>query len=77
MGRHRNSTRSPRTGGRIGSPIGRCCVGVDRADGAVACLSCVFDYEGAELAYRHAYALDTCRRAIPPERDLATVMPLG
>ena len=51
--------------------------GVDRAEGAVACLSCVFDYEGAELAYRHAYALDTCRRAIPPERDLATVMPLG
>ena len=47
------------------------------ADASVACLSCVFDYEGAELAYRHAYALDTCRRAIPPERDLATVMPLG
>ena len=50
---------------------------VDRADASVACLSCVFDYEGAELSYRHAYALDTCRRAIPPERDLATVMPLG
>ena len=29
-----------------------------------------------EVAYRHAYALDTCRRAIPPERDLATVVPL-
>ena len=46
------------------------------ADGAVACLSCVFDYEGARLTYRHAYALDTCRRAIPPERDLATVIPI-
>lgn len=50
---------------------------VDRADGTVACLSCVFDYENAIFAYRQAYALDTCRRAIPPERDLATVIPLG
>jgi hypothetical protein len=23
------------------------------------------------------YALDTCRRAVPPERDLAIAMPLG
>jgi hypothetical protein len=49
----------------------------DPADSFVACLSCVFDYEGAQIAYRHAYALDTCRRAVPPERDLATVVPLG
>jgi hypothetical protein len=41
---------------------------------AAACLSCVFDYEEAVLVYRHAYALDTCRRAVPPERDLATVV---
>jgi hypothetical protein len=41
---------------------------------AAACLSCVFDYEAAVLVYRHAYALDTCRRAVPPERDLATVV---
>ena len=43
----------------------------------VACLSCVFDYEGGRVIYRHAYALDTCRRAVPPERDLAIAMPLG
>jgi hypothetical protein len=45
--------------------------------GEVACLSCVFDYEGGRVTYRHAYALDTCRRAVPPERDLAIAMPLG
>jgi hypothetical protein len=49
----------------------------DRADSAVACLSCVFDHEDGQLAYRRAHALDTCRRAVPPERDLATVVPLG
>jgi hypothetical protein len=49
----------------------------DAADGSVACLSCVFDFENGQVAFRHAYALDTCRRAVPPERDLATVVPLG
>ena len=49
----------------------------DRSASAVACLSCVFDHEDGKLAYRRAYALDTCRRAVPPERDLATVIPLG
>ena len=44
--------------------------------GAVACLSCVFDYEAAALTYQRAYGLDACRRAVPPERDLATVVPL-
>jgi hypothetical protein len=48
----------------------------DPVDGTLACLSCVFDYEGTTIAYRHAYALDTCRRAVPPERDLAVVVPL-
>ena len=47
------------------------------ADASVACLSCVFDYAQGRVGYRHAYALDTCRRAVPPERDLATVVPLG
>ncbi len=48
----------------------------DDVAGSVACLSCEFDYEGAALVYRRAYALDACRRAIPPEQDLATVVPL-
>ncbi|MGD9507160.1 MAG: hypothetical protein AB7O95_01280 [Geminicoccaceae bacterium] len=48
----------------------------DPSSGAVACLSCVFGFEGGRLTFRHAYALDTCRRAVPPERDLATVVPL-
>ena len=47
-GRHPSSTRSPTTAGRTGSSIARCCASTMRADGAVACLSCVFDYEGAE-----------------------------
>jgi hypothetical protein len=37
----------------------------------------VFDYEGAALAYQGAFALDSCRRAVPPEQDLATVIPLS
>jgi hypothetical protein len=45
-------------------------------DGAVACLSCVFDYDAARLTYRHAYALDTCQRGSPGERTLATVLAL-
>lgn len=49
----------------------------DPSDGSIACLSCAFDYEGGRVAFRHAYALDTCRRAVPPERDLAAVVPLG
>jgi hypothetical protein len=49
----------------------------DVTDASVACLSCVFDYQQGRISYRHAYALDTCRRAVPPERDLATVVPLG
>ena len=49
----------------------------DPTSGAVACLSCVFDYEAAALTYQRAYGLDACRRAVPPERDLATVLPLG
>lgn len=48
----------------------------DPQDGSVACLSCVFDYVGGRVAFQSAYGLDTCRRAVPPERDLATVLPL-
>ncbi|MFO1048409.1 MAG: hypothetical protein U1E52_10985 [Geminicoccaceae bacterium] len=48
----------------------------DPQDGAVACLSCVFDYVGGRVAFQTAYGLDTCRRAVPPERDLAIVVPL-
>ena len=48
----------------------------DPTDGAVACLSCVFDYEAGRLSYRNAYALDTCQRGAPGERTLATVVAL-
>ena len=44
-------------------------------DRSVACLSCVFDYAAGRVVYRHAYGLDTCRRAVPPERDFAIVVP--
>jgi hypothetical protein len=47
------------------------------ADGSVACLSCVFDYESGTIAYRHAYALDTCPSTVPGERELATKAPVG
>ena len=46
------------------------------SDDSVACLSCVFDYEGGRLTYRHAYALDTCQRGAPGERSLAAVVAL-
>ena len=49
----------------------------DPADGSVACLSCVFDYERGAIAYRHAYALDTCPSTVPGERELATTRPIG
>lgn len=49
----------------------------DAQDGSVACLSCVFDYAAGRVAYQRAYGLETCRRAVPPERDLATVVPFG
>lgn len=49
----------------------------DPAEGSVACLSCVFDYESGAIAYRHAYALDTCHSTVPGERELATVVPIG
>jgi hypothetical protein len=49
----------------------------DMADHSAACLSCVFDFEDGRIAFRNAYALETCHRAIPPERDLAIVMPVG
>lgn len=49
----------------------------DPADGAVACLSCVFDVTGERVVYTHAYALDTCQGAMAGERSLVTVMPGG
>ena len=45
-------------------------------DGAVACLSCVFDYDAGRLSYRNAYALDTRERGGPAERSLAAVVAL-
>jgi hypothetical protein len=48
----------------------------DSADGAVACLSCVFDYDNRSVAYRQAYALDTCAGSVPGERELATMLPV-
>lgn len=49
----------------------------DVADGAVACLSCVFDVSGERVVYTYAYALDTCQGAMAGERSLVTVMPGG
>lgn len=48
----------------------------DPADGAAACLTCVFDVTGERVVYRHAYALDTCQGAMAGERSLVTVMPV-
>lgn len=48
----------------------------DPADGAVACLSCVFDVTGEQVVYRAAYALDTCQGAMAGERSLVTVLPV-
>ena len=47
----------------------------EASDGSAACLSCVFDYEDGSVSFRHGYALETCRRAVPPERELAVVVP--
>ena len=52
----------------VGLP-GHGCGRSIRSTRAVACLSCVFDYEDAALAYRHAYALDI-DLMVPPERHL-------
>lgn len=49
----------------------------DSPAGPPACLSCVFDYERGRVAYRHAYALDTCTATVPGERELAIVLPQG
>ena len=49
----------------------------DPSDPTTACLSCVFDYEGGAVVFRRALGMDRCERAVPPERDVATVVPLG
>jgi hypothetical protein len=49
----------------------------DPADGSVACLSCVFDYDGGTIFFRHAYALETCPSTVPDERELAVSLPVG
>jgi hypothetical protein len=48
----------------------------DRSVPGAACLSCIFEREDDRLSFRHGYALPRCDRAVPPERDLAVVIPL-
>ena len=81
----RRRVRRPQRGGTRAQPAacrrlagsghlpGAAALGATRADGAVACLSCVVRLRRRPATYRHAYALDTCQRGAPGERTLATV----